>query len=58
MTSSLARRQLLGTGIALGATALIGGTAQAAPGTARSWPKEFSLPNGWGPEGVAIGSAP
>ncbi|MEV7890710.1 superoxide dismutase [Streptomyces sp. NPDC002817] len=58
MTGSLARRQLLGTGIALGATALIGGTAQAAPGTARSWPKEFSLPNGWGPEGVAIGSAP
>jgi streptogramin lyase len=58
MTSSLARRQLLGAGIALGATALIGGTAQAAPGTARSWPGEFSLPNGWGPEGVAIGSAP
>ncbi|MDX3311696.1 superoxide dismutase [Streptomyces sp. NPDC054884] len=58
MTSSLARRQILGAGIALGATALIGGTAQAAPGTAGSWPKEFSLPDGWGPEGVAIGSAP
>ncbi|MGW1674902.1 superoxide dismutase [Streptomyces sp. NPDC002324] len=58
MTSSLARRQLLGAGIALGATALIGGTAQAAPGTAGSWPGEFSLPNGWGPEGVAIGSGP
>ncbi|MFH8828006.1 superoxide dismutase [Streptomyces lincolnensis] len=27
-------------------------------GTAGSWPKEFSLPNGWGPERVAIGSAP
>ncbi|WP_405652590.1 superoxide dismutase [Streptomyces sp. NBC_00019] len=58
MTGSLARRQLLGAGIALGATALVGGAAQAAPGTARSWPGEFSLPNGWGPEGVAIGSAP
>lgn len=58
MTSSLARRQLLGAGIALGATALIGGAAQAAPGTARSWPMEFSLPNGWGPEGVTIGSGP
>ncbi|MFI1354478.1 superoxide dismutase [Streptomyces sp. NPDC020898] len=58
MTSSPARRQILGAGIALGATALVGGTAQAAPGTTRSWPKEFSLPNGWGPEGVAIGSGP
>ncbi|MER5218717.1 superoxide dismutase, partial [Streptomyces sp. NPDC002838] len=58
MTTSLARRQILGAGIALGATALIGGTAHASPRTAGSWPKEFSLPNGWGPEGVAIGFAP
>ncbi|WP_033321398.1 superoxide dismutase [Streptomyces yerevanensis] len=58
MTSSLARRQLLGAGIALGATALLAGTAQASPGTAGSWPTEFPLPNGWGPEGVAIGAGP
>jgi streptogramin lyase len=64
MTRSLARRQLLGAGMALGATALVGGTAQASPASpasprsARSWPAEFPLPNGWGPEGVAIGFGP
>ncbi|GAB2978604.1 hypothetical protein GCM10023080_049780 [Streptomyces pseudoechinosporeus] len=58
MTRSLARRQLLGAGIALGATALVSGTAQASPGTGRSWPAQFPLPDGWGPEGVAIGFGP
>ncbi|MGW0822816.1 superoxide dismutase [Streptomyces sp. NPDC002845] len=59
MTRSLARRQLLGAGLAVGATALVGGTAQASPGrTSGSWPSELALPNGWGPEGIAIGYAP
>ncbi|MGW0843733.1 superoxide dismutase [Streptomyces sp. NPDC002787] len=58
MESSLARRQILGAGAALGAFALLGGTARAAGRDSRSWPARFSLPNGWEPEGIAIGSGP
>ena len=46
MTSSLARRQILGAGLALGATALVSGTAQASPRADRSGSAQFPLPNG------------
>lgn len=58
MERSYARRQVLGAGAALGAVALLGGTAQAADRDTRSRPTRFALPNGWEPEGVTIGFAP
>ncbi|MDT0571972.1 superoxide dismutase [Streptomyces sp. DSM 3412] len=58
MERSLARRQVLGAGAALSAVALLGGTAQAADRGTRTWPTRFPLPDGWEPEGIAIGFAP
>jgi sugar lactone lactonase YvrE len=57
---SFARRRLLTTAAALGGAALLGGTAHAAetPKTKKSRPTQFPLPNGFQPEGIAIGSAP
>ncbi len=51
------RRAVLG-GAALAALAVTAGagTASATPNAA--WPTEFPLPNGWLPEGIAIGSKP
>jgi sugar lactone lactonase YvrE len=54
------RRALLG-GAALATLAVAAGTgtAAAAPaGTAATWPTEFPLPDGWLPEGIAIGRKP
>ncbi|MFF3332068.1 SMP-30/gluconolactonase/LRE family protein [Streptomyces sp. NPDC002888] len=53
---SFARRRLLTATAALCGAALLGGTAHAAEETA--WPDAFPLPNGWQPEGIAIGSRP
>ncbi|MFG2131178.1 superoxide dismutase [Streptomyces sp. NPDC048751] len=50
------RRGLLTTTAALSTAALLGGTAHATERTA--WPAAFPLPNGWQPEGIAIGSRP
>ncbi|MDQ1030610.1 sugar lactone lactonase YvrE [Streptomyces umbrinus] len=63
---SFARRRLLTTAAALGGAALLGGTAHAAEspekgprkGSRKNWPDRFPLPNGFQPEGIAIGSAP
>ncbi|GHH47516.1 sugar lactone lactonase YvrE [Streptomyces umbrinus] len=67
---SFARRRLLTTAAALGGAALLGGTAHAAEspekgpqkgpqkGSQKNWPDRFPLPNGFQPEGIAIGSAP
>ncbi|MFI5804139.1 superoxide dismutase [Streptomyces sp. NPDC051561] len=59
MSGSLARRRLLTASAALGGAALLSplGTAQAAAGGAR-WPTQFPLPNGFRPEGIAIGDSP
>ena len=54
------RRALLG-GAALTALAVTTGTGTASANsstTSASWPTEFSLPNGFLPEGIAIGSRP
>lgn len=53
------RRALLG-GAALAALAAAGtGTATAAPaGGKDTWPTRFPLPDGWLPEGIAIGARP
>lgn len=50
------RRALLGGATAL-AVAAGTGTAQAA-GRRPAWPTEFPLPDGWLPEGIAVGGAP
>ncbi|WP_329145792.1 superoxide dismutase [Streptomyces niveus] len=49
------RRTVLGGALAAATVALGAGTATAAD---RSWPTEFPLPNGFRPEGIAIGSGP
>ncbi|MEC4016702.1 SMP-30/gluconolactonase/LRE family protein [Streptomyces sp. H27-D2] len=66
MEGSFARRRLLGAGAALGGAALLGPlarTAQAAPTapldrSGGGWPTTIALPDGFQPEGIAIGSAP
>ncbi|MEV0221409.1 superoxide dismutase [Streptomyces sp. NPDC050704] len=55
---SFARRRLLTTAATLGGAALLGGTAHAAEVPKKNWPAQFPLPNGFQPEGIAIGSAP
>ncbi|MGA5202677.1 SMP-30/gluconolactonase/LRE family protein [Streptomyces variegatus] len=50
------RRTVLGGAVAALAVAAGTGTAQAAPGS--PWPAEFPLPDGWLPEGIAIGGRP
>ncbi|MFJ2744194.1 SMP-30/gluconolactonase/LRE family protein [Streptomyces sp. NPDC087440] len=65
MNDSLARRRLLTAGTAFGGAALlsaVGATGaraagQASGGTHR-WPTSFPLPNGFRPEGIAIGDSP
>ncbi|NGO07219.1 superoxide dismutase [Streptomyces sp. HC44] len=61
MDRSFARRRLLTAAAAMGGAAFLGGTAHAA-GTGRAteqrWPTRFLLPNGFQPEGIAIGSRP
>ncbi|MGW8361164.1 superoxide dismutase [Streptomyces wedmorensis] len=61
MQHPLARRGFLGAAVALGAAALTGplaaGTAQAAAPGGR-WPTELPLPQGFQPEGIAIGHSP
>jgi streptogramin lyase len=56
---SFARREVLGAAAVIGSAALLGpaaGAARAAsPG---SWPTRFPLPNGFQPEGIAIGRSP
>ncbi|MFK4104639.1 SMP-30/gluconolactonase/LRE family protein [Streptomyces sp. NPDC019531] len=55
------RRAVLGGAAALAALTVTAGagTAQAAPSSSgAAWPTEFPLPNGWLPEGIAIGSKP
>ena len=52
------RRALLGGAAATALSVAAGtGTAQAA-GHRPAWPTEFPLPDGWLPEGIAIGGAP
>ncbi|MET9483026.1 superoxide dismutase [Streptomyces sp. NPDC006638] len=62
MQRSFARRDLLAAAAALGGAALLaplGSTASAAPRpTARTWPAAFALPDGFRPEGIAIGAEP
>jgi sugar lactone lactonase YvrE len=55
---SFARRRLLTTAAALSGAALLGGTAHAAETRRGAWPAQFPLPNGFQPEGIAIGSNP
>ncbi|CAL9394767.1 SMP-30/gluconolactonase/LRE family protein [Streptomyces sp. enrichment culture] len=52
------RRHLLTAAAALSATALAGGTAHAAGTPRHPWPERIPLPNGWRPEGIAIGPGP
>jgi len=55
------RRAVLGGAAALAALTVTAGaaTAQAAPSSSTAtWPTEFPLPNGWLPEGIAIGDKP
>ncbi|WP_030671144.1 SMP-30/gluconolactonase/LRE family protein [Streptomyces sp. NRRL B-1347] len=58
--SGTSRRRVLGAGAALGALAALGPlttAADAAPAGA-PWPTEFPLPDGFRPEGIAIGPGP
>lgn len=55
MVQNPSRRAVLGGAAALAALAV---TAAPATATAAAWPAEFPLPNGWLPEGIAIGSKP
>ncbi|MFF3329734.1 SMP-30/gluconolactonase/LRE family protein [Streptomyces sp. NPDC002888] len=57
MTQTPSRRTFLG-GAALAALAAATATAPATAVSAPSWPTEFPLPDGWLPEGIAIGSKP
>ncbi|MEU6144941.1 superoxide dismutase [Streptomyces sp. NPDC047081] len=54
------RRALLGSAALAGLAVAAGaGTASAAPSAGEStWPTEFPLPDGWLPEGIAIGGKP
>ncbi|MBZ4320233.1 SMP-30/gluconolactonase/LRE family protein [Streptomyces huiliensis] len=56
MARSFTRRTLLATGAA--AAALAGSPALAAPLPEPSWPTRFPLPDGFRPEGIAIGPGP
>ncbi|WP_217141457.1 SMP-30/gluconolactonase/LRE family protein [Streptomyces sp. AC627_RSS907] len=56
---SFARRAFLTGSTALAGAALLGGTAHATGhDPARPWPRRFGLPDGFQPEGIAIGAAP
>nr|WP_206327510.1 superoxide dismutase [Streptomyces sp. S3(2020)] len=55
---SFARRRLLTATAALTGTALLGGTAHAAEKPKGAWPDRFPLPDGFQPEGIAIGTRP
>jgi sugar lactone lactonase YvrE len=55
MIQNPSRRAVLGGAAALAALAV---TAVPAAAQAAAWPTEFPLPNGWLPEGIAIGSKP
>ncbi|WP_328497388.1 superoxide dismutase [Streptomyces sp. NBC_00414] len=55
---SFARRRLLTSAAAVGGATLLGGTAHAAETRKKAWPDRFPLPNGFQPEGIAIGSTP
>ena len=55
---SFARRRLLTTTAALTGAALLGGTAHAAEKPKGAWPDRFPLPDGFQPEGIAIGTKP
>lgn len=60
MIRSVARRRILQASIAVGAGALFssaGSTGHAADGVS-SWPTTLPLPDGFQPEGIAIGTAP
>lgn len=60
MQRSFARRSLLGAAAATGAAALLGplGATAHAADSGGSWPAGFPLPQGFAPEGVAIGHSP
>ncbi len=60
MHRSLSRRRLLATGTALGAGAALAPLGPLAPPAhaAGDWPTTFSLPDGFRPEGIAIGRGP
>ncbi|WP_306319274.1 MULTISPECIES: superoxide dismutase [unclassified Streptomyces] len=62
MHRSFARRRFLAAGAAgaVAVTGLAGGTAHAADSRAAGagWPRRFFLPDGFQPEGIAIGAAP
>ncbi|MEU4499474.1 superoxide dismutase [Streptomyces sp. NPDC023998] len=61
MQRSFARREVLGAVAALGGAAFLAplsGVAQAAESTGQRWPGQFPLPNGFQPEGIAIGTSP
>ncbi|MDT0611306.1 SMP-30/gluconolactonase/LRE family protein [Streptomyces lancefieldiae] len=57
---SFARRAFLTGSTALTGAALLGGTAHAAghDPAPSAWPRRFPLPDGFQPEGIAIGTAP
>ena len=55
MIQNPSRRAVLGGAAALAALAV---TATPATAQAAAWPTGFPLPNGWLPEGIAIGSKP
>ncbi|MFD0415641.1 superoxide dismutase [Streptomyces sp. NPDC127108] len=57
--SGASRRTILGAGAALGALAALGPLTTAARAGTRGadWPTDFPLPNGFQPEGIAIGPA-
>ncbi|GGV37708.1 SMP-30/gluconolactonase/LRE family protein [Streptomyces spectabilis] len=56
--SGTSRRRVLGAGAALGALAALGPLTTAADAAGASWPTEFPLPDGFRPEGIAIGPGP
>ncbi|MEU1308645.1 superoxide dismutase [Streptomyces cinnamoneus] len=66
MTGPLARRRVLRAGAVLGAAAAAGtlgpvrraAAAPGAPGEPARWPTRFALPDGFRPEGIAIGPGP
>ncbi|MCX5202266.1 superoxide dismutase [Streptomyces sp. NBC_00237] len=63
MSDSFARRRLLTAGAGLGGAALLAAVGTAAAGAAERggaarWPTRFSLPDGFRPEGIAIGDRP
>jgi sugar lactone lactonase YvrE len=63
MSDSFARRRLLTAGAGLGGAALLSGFGTAAAGAAdrggaARWPTGFPLPDGFRPEGIAIGDRP